>query len=113
MGYNQRYDAKTDKNHTDLVSSIRDIPNYSVSDLSGAGGGVPDLLLGGDMPCPCCGFKFKQNKLAEIKRELVKGKVFASQSKLNPLQVEWHDTWLGQVAVVRTLDDVLEVMGIK
>jgi hypothetical protein len=99
MAYNKRWDAKTDKNSSALLKSIRQIPNVSICDLSGAGGGVPDVMLGYQ----------GANLLIEIKRP----DVAPSQSKLNDLQVEWHDSWLGQVAVVRTLDDILEVMGIK
>jgi hypothetical protein len=52
------------------------------------------------------------NWLAEVKLEPKKGKVFKSQSKLNETQIEWHDLWPGQVAVVRNLDDVLELLSV-
>ena len=98
MAYNQRWDARTDDNHTDVLAPLKDIPTLSVCDLRGAGGGVPDALIGYDAV----------NYLFEIKRNDVP----PSQSKLNPRQVEWHDGWWGQVTVVRTTDEILEVLGL-
>ena len=98
MAYNKRYDAKTDQNHSALLKQIRKLPNVSVCDLSGAGGGVPDVMLGTK----------GANLLIEIKRP----DVAPSASKLNDKQEEWHGEWRGQVAIVRTLDDVLAVLGL-
>ena len=66
------------------------------------GQGLPDLLVGSDMPCPHCGFMFPQNKLEEVKT--LKG-------KLNPTQVKWHDNWKGQKCVVRTPQEALSIIG--
>ena len=98
MGHNKRWDARTDQNHSALLACIRMIPNVSICDLSGAGGGVPDVMLG----------LAGRNILIEIKRP----DCAPSRSKLNDKQEEWHGEWKGQVAVVRTLDDVLEALGL-
>ena len=99
MGYNKRYDARTDQNHASLLKNIRTIPRVTVCDLGGTGSGCPDVMLG-FMGC---------NYLLEIKRP----DVVPSASKLNDMQVEWHDKWTGQVAIVRTFDDVLKVLGLE
>ena len=96
--YNKRWDAKTDQNHTALLKQIRKIPNVSVCDLSGAGSGVPDV---------CLGFQGR-NYFIEIKRP----DVAPSASKLNDKQQEFFETWRGQAQVVRTLADVLAVLGV-
>jgi hypothetical protein len=94
--------ARTDKNQANIVATLREI-GCSVQSLHKAGEGVPDLLVG-----------FQgQNWLMEVKREIVRGKVMPSASKLNDKQVEWHDTWRGQVDVVRTADEALRLIGIK
>ena len=98
MAYNKRWDAATDQNHSALLKQIRMIPNISICDLSGAGGGVPDIMLGYQ----------GRNVLIEIKRP----DCAPSASKLNDKQVDWHSEWKGQCCVVRTLDHVLEVLGI-
>ena len=98
MGF-KRYGAKTDNNHSELLNLVREIPGVSVQDLGDVGEGCPDALLGYQ----------GANLLIEIKRP----DVAPSASKLNPLQVDWHYEWKGQVAVVRTLDDILAVLGIK
>lgn len=93
--------ARTDKNQATIVATLREI-GCSVQSLHKAGEGVPDILVG-----------FQgQNWLMEIKREIITGKVFASESVLNEKQIEWHDKWRGQVATVRTADEALELIGI-
>jgi hypothetical protein len=99
-----RYPAtqgQRDSNESEIISSLQAI-GATVEPMP-TGGGVPDLLVGykGD------------NFLMEVKPEPVKGKVFASDVKLNPKQVEWHKTWKGQKAVVRTPQEALAVLGIK
>ena len=99
MGYNKRFDSRTDKNHSALLKLIKTIPGVSIQDLGWASGGVPDTMLG---------FRGR-NYLVEIKRP----DTAPSKSKLNDAQVEWHETWRGQVAVCRTFSDVLKVLGIE
>ena len=97
-----RYGGRRDSNQSDLLAAINDIPGCVAVDLGAVGSGVSDLLIGFD----------GVNYLAEVKLEPVKGKVFKSQSKLNDKQIEWHGLWPGQVAVVRTLDDVLKLLNL-
>ena len=94
----KRYGSKTDQNQSALLACIRMIPNISICDLSDTGSGCPDVMLG----------LSGRNILIEIKRP----DCAPSRSKLNDKQEKWHGEWKGQVAVVRTLDDVLEVLGL-
>jgi len=97
-----RYGGRRDKNQSDLLKAINQIPGVVAVDLGSVGKGVTDLLIGHN----------GKNLLAEVKLEPVKGKVFKSQSKLNAKQKDWHDLWPGQVGVVRNIDDVLEMLGL-
>jgi len=85
---------KTDANQKDIVFALRQV-GATVHDLSGAGAGCPDLLVG----------KNGVTYLLEIKNPDTKG-------KLNTLQEKWHAEWRGQVAVVRTVEEALEVIGV-
>jgi len=90
---------KTDDNQAEIVQSLRKI-GASVQDLSGVGGGCPDLLVG-----------FRGvNYLMEIKRNTERGVVKPSESKLNARQVEWHGVWNGQVCVVRTPEEAINLI---
>jgi len=93
---------RTDENQAEIVKTLRAIPGISVLDLSAVASGCPDISVG----------FMGRNYFLEIKREIVPGKVFASDSKLNPLQIKWHSAWKGQVCVVRTMDDVFQVLGL-
>jgi len=83
--------GRTDKNHTDIVDGLRAV-GASVQSLANVGYGVPDLLVG---------FRGR-NYLMEVKTR---------RGKLRKSQVEWFDAWRGDVALVRTLDDALMIIG--
>ena len=83
---------KRDANEAEIVEALR-ILGASVEFLSDLGAGVPDLLVG---------FRGK-NYIMEVKNPKTGG-------KLNQRQVEWHAFWRGQVAVVQTTEEALEVM---
>ena len=85
-----RYDAKTDENHTEIMSTFRDL-GCSVFDLSAQGSGLPDLLIG------VIGF----NLLVEVKTE---------KTKLNKVQENFFDIWRGQKTVIRTTDEAIELI---
>lgn len=80
--------AKVDKNQTEIVDAFRKL-GFTVQHLHTVGGGVPDLLVG----------RGGINLLVEVKD--------GGKAKLTPEQIKWHDEWRGQVAIVRSLDDVL------
>lgn len=63
--------------------------------------GVPDLLLGID------GF----NVLVEVKRPLgPRGGRSHNHQNLKPDQVAWHKSWQGQVCVVRSVDEMIDLI---
>lgn len=82
---------KTDKNHLEIKKAILAVEGTSVCDLSSFGGGVPDLLVG------YCG----RNILIEIK---------TAKGSLTKAQIKFHNTWRGQKAVVRTVQQALDVL---
>ena len=91
-----RYAAKVDDNQKFIVDALRRA-GCSVQPLHTAGGGVPDLLVG----------KAGVNYLIEVKD----GNKPPSKQKLTPDQVEWHQGWRGQKAVVNCIDSALRVVG--
>ena len=93
-----RYPAtqgQRDANEPQIIKAL-EMAGATVEPLP-TGKGVPDLLVG-----------YRGiNILMEVKKEVVKGKVFASDVKLNAKQVIWHELWKGQVVVVRTPEEAL------
>lgn len=87
------FKKKVDSNQVELVSHARKM-GATVQHLHSVGGGVPDIVLGYD----------GKNYLCEIKT--LKG-------KLNELQVCWFDAWEGQVCVIRTKEDINELLGVN
>ena len=87
-----RYAARTDLNQAEIVESLRDM-GCTVELLHRVGGGCPDILVG---------FR-DRNVLLEIKQP---------KGRLNKLQRKWHALWKGQVAVVRSPEDALRVVGL-
>ena len=84
-----RFAKRTDDNHSEVVRGIRDaLPEATVFDLSGAGRGIPDLLIG---YAGC-------NYLVEIKD----GEKTPSQRDLTDAQKTFHASWQGQVAIATT-----------
>ena len=79
--------AKVDRNHVEIVEAFRRHPQVSVFSTATLGGGVPDLMLGGD------GWTVP----VEVK---------VGKKKLNRLQQSWHESWCGTpVVIVRTVKD--------
>lgn len=86
--------ARADDNQKDIVAALRDA-GASVQPLHAVGRGVPDLLVG-----------FRGvNVLMEVKTE-------SKASKLNPLQVDWHESWRGLVCVVRNADEAIAALSL-
>ena len=83
---------RVDANQTEIVADLRKV-GATVQHLHGVGAGCPDLLVG-----------FRGvNYLIEIK---------TLGGPLRRSQVEWHDLWRGQVAVARTSEDALRIIGV-
>lgn len=89
--------AKVDANQATIVDDLRKA-GCTVVPLHAVGGGVPDLLVG----------YRGRNVLLEVKD----GRKPPSKRKLTDDQVEFHDGWRGQVAVVESVKDALEAVGI-
>lgn len=86
--------ARIDANQPAIIHALRKA-GVSVEDLSGVGGGVPDLLCG----VPEAVF------LLEIKD----GAKPPSDRKLTSDQVVWHARWRGPVHIVTSVDEALAV----
>lgn len=93
-----RRHAKTDANQTEIVAALRAI-GCSVLSLAPLGNGAPDLLIG----------IFGRNYLLEVKD----GAKPPSRRALTPLEKEFHNTWKGQVAIVETAEQAIEIVNTK
>lgn len=91
------YAKRTDDNHREVVDEFRKImPEATVFDLSGAGRGVPDLLIGLD----------RKNYLFEIKDPAK----CPSARSLTDAQKEFHEGWQGQVHVVHSAAEICAIL---
>jgi Holliday junction resolvase len=89
--------AKVDDNQSEIVKALRQI-GCTVCLLSAVGKGCPDLAVG----------YRGRNWFLEVKD----GRKAQSDRKLTHDQVEWHDSWRGQVAVVNSVDQALRAVGL-
>jgi hypothetical protein len=87
-----------DKGQPEIVRALK-AAGASVCDLSGAGEGTPDLLVG---------FQGR-NILMEVKQAPAKG-IHKNLTTLRPCQQEFFDAWLGQVAKVTTVEEALALL---
>ncbi len=87
--------ARVDDNQAAIVNALRGV-GATVQPLHSVGKGCPDLLVG---------FRGK-NILMEIKD----GNKPPSRQKLTPDQVHWHKQWYGNVHVVSSIDQALDVL---
>ena len=95
MAYNQRWDARIDSNHTELLNQVNAVPTLEVLDLSGVGGGCTDWLI-------------QKKDAGEVTFYLVEIKT--EKGKLNDKQVEFHDRFKCHVA--RNIEDIWEIVGL-
>ena len=98
-----RYPAlqgKRDANEPQIIAAL-EAAGATVEQLP-TGRGLADLLVGftyiDDLWCTC-----RDNYLIEVK---------TPKGKLNSKQIKWHNEWNGQVAVVRTPEEALAVIGV-
>ena len=87
--------AKTDDNHKEILDAFRKF-GCSVFSLHQVGQGFPDAIIA----------KYHRNILVEIKD----GKKPLSKRKLTDDQIDFHKDWQGPIAIVKSLDDVVNVM---
>jgi Holliday junction resolvase len=84
--------AKVDLNQTEIVDALRKV-GVSVQSLASIGRGCPDLVVA----------KGQQCWLIEVK---------GAKGKLTDDQVKWIGAWAGDVHIIRTVDDALQLVGV-
>lgn len=87
-----KYAAKVDSNHSKIVNGLRDIfgPDC-IQDLSAVGRGCPDIAVG-------------------VRSRTLFMEIKTATGKLTDDQIIWHREWPGQVDVVTTLQEALDVI---
>jgi Holliday junction resolvase len=85
----RHYGAKRDDNEVEIVNALRAI-GASVAHLSSKG--IPDLLV-------CF-----RNKLYLMEVKKPKG-------KLTPDQIKFHENWNGDIYIVRTAQEAIEILN--
>lgn len=88
--------AKVDANQREIVEALRSI-GATVQHLHAVAKGCPDLLVG----------RGGVNYLLEVKD----GNKPPSARKLTADQIEWHNIWQGNAAVVSTIDEAIAAVG--
>lgn len=87
-----RFAAKVDLNQSAIVDALRKV-GVSVQSMAAIGKGCPDLVCAKD---------------ANVWLIEVKG----PKGKLTPDQVEWIGKWQGDVHIIRTVDEALQLVGV-
>ena len=88
--------AKVDANQAIITQALRQM-GATVTPTHTVGNGFPDLAVG-----------FQGvTLLVEIKD----GSKPPSKRKLTPDEQEWHDNWRGQVAIVESVEDAIELLN--
>lgn len=87
---------RTDANQTAIINAFRKL-GATVAITSALGKGFPDLVVG----------YRRRNFLVEIKD----GSKPPSAQKLTPDEAAWHEKWRGQIAIIRSVDDVLALLN--
>ena len=86
--------AKRDTNEAEIIRELRRIEGVSVKQLNDRN--LPDLLVG---------FQCKSGRLMNLLIEVKEPK-----GKLNKGQIEFFDTWNGQVIVARSIEEALNIV---
>lgn len=87
---------RVDANQPEIVEALRAV-GASVQHIHEIGQGCPDILIG-----------FRGiNFVVEIKD----GNRPPSRRKLTPDEQRWHDEWRGQKAIIKSVDEALELIG--
>ena len=93
---------RADENQAEIVADLRAI-GATVEHLHEVGDGCPDIMVGWR----------GGNYLFEIKKPAsVQFQLRIRATGLTVKQQDWHDRWLGQVAVIRSIGDALDIMGV-
>lgn len=89
--------ARTDRNQAEIVQALRQV-GATVTPTHTVGGGFPDVV---------CGYRGLTYAL-----EIKDGTKPPSAQKLTAEEERWHDEWRGQKAVVRSVKEALEAIGV-
>lgn len=87
---------RTDANQKQIMDGLRKYPFISVNTTHTIGKGFPDIVVGYE----------GKNYLFEIKD----GNKTPSQKKLTPDEIIFHRNWNGQVAVVESVESIIEII---
>ena len=90
--------ARTDANQQEVVAALRQA-GASVTPTHMVGGGFPDCVVG--------------YRGVTYTLEIKDGNKPPSARKLTPDEERWHEEWRGQVAIVNSPQEALEVLGVK
>lgn len=85
--------AKVDANQAEIVKALRSV-GVSVQSLATVGKGCPDLLAA----------RGADTWVIEVK---------GPKGKLTPDQIEFLKNWRGVVHIVRTVDEALNIVGVR
>lgn len=95
--------AKVDTNQREIVAALRSA-GASVLHTHQLGHGAPDIIAGKLRPCPACGHTEPYNYLMELKS--------SAKERLTVAEVEFSESWRGQVAIARSIDEALRIVGV-
>lgn len=87
--------ARKDSNHKEIIQAFRDL-GATVADTASLGSGFPDCVVG----LRGC------NILVEIKD----GSLPPSKRKLTPDELKFHESWLGRVVVINSVDEAVDLI---
>lgn len=90
--------ARIDANQPEIIKALRGV-GAAVQPLHTVGKGCPDLLVSHRMV----------NYLIEVKD----GAKPPSARRLTDDQITWHDAWRAPVHIVITIEDALDVIGMR
>lgn len=121
MGYRKR----VDRNQAEIVKALREA-GASIAHLHTIGHGVPDILVGVQGLTIVGKFSVRRVKEllhavhglkiiegANLLLELKDGEKTASQQKLTDDEVEFHENWKGQIAIINSPESAVELIKPK
>jgi Holliday junction resolvase len=86
---------RTDENQHEIIQALQQI-GCAVADTSAAGEGFPDLVVG----------YHGKNYLIEVKD----GNKSPSRQSLTASQIRFHGRWRGQIAIVKSVNEAIELV---
>ncbi len=96
--------SKRDKNQSDIVRTLRQVPNVSVKEVHQIGG-FCDIVVGFRR----CSYMFEIKQQDTTKKEDTEDRRL---SKLTDDELIFISTWTGHYKVVYTADEILKEIGV-